>query len=559
VGSENRGTKTLHIRILNPLSTKHHTCTPSHNEDSRYAQRQIDSESARCATNKTRSMNQPMASSSGNINNCRCRPSLNEPYSAFRRPTFFACWRRIYSRYLWGFCGTLYVYFASLSSQHSAFYASLRGGSVAQQAWKLHRNPATRSDFDRAIYTPPHHTTNRTAPLHPYKQFSFIHISKCAGGSWIEELRRVLSRPFVFPRETQGHELAVAYQEIKHPNSDYLLIALKSPRQHVFSMFHECKYKKWGDETNETNAGHAFDPNMSDDESFEMWLSYFVKEAEAGSGSFQYNQASFGDKFKCYHPSNFQSRYLSSKDWNAQAMDRDVGFEPDTGHALRTLHQKKMVWVGLSDFFHESKCLLYYRLLLGVVQERNNSKSKVKTTWDEGINEGTTQKVTFSVTRSISKGAGDPRLDSMQKTLQSYINQTCVCPALGEESMIADTNSSASHQNGNTPPIASTTIDYGDVRVHPRMEGTVRQRTMDPPKRILDMVAALTRSDTFVYKDALSNFIREIVWLEQMLQNRVLCDSTLHAAEPKLAYLGLNVTEMYHWYAQLTQQQASLD
>lgn len=407
-----------------------------------------------------------------------------------------------------------------------------------QQAWQQH---LTSNEFD-AIF--PHHTTNRTTPLNPYKQFSFIHISKCAGGSWIEELRSVLGRPYVFPRETQGHELPVEYQEMKHPNSDYLLIALKSPRQHVFSMFHECKYKKWGDETNETEPGNAFDPNMSNDKSIEMWLSYFVKEAE-GSVPFKYNQESFVDKFKCYHPSNFLSRYLTSKDWHAQAMDRTVGFEPDTAHALRTLHQKKMVWVGLSDFFHESKCLLYYRLLLGVVQEKKTSKSKVKTTWDEGINEGDSQRVTFKITKPLNKGAGDPSLDLMEKKLQSYVDRTCVCPAIGEE-RVTDTNSSVSHQNGNTPIVVSPSDDYGDASVHPRMEGAPQKTMMlDPPKRTLDMVAALTRSDTIIYKDALSNFIGEIVWLEQSLHHRVLCDSILQAAEPKLAYLGVNVTEMY--------------
>jgi hypothetical protein len=506
------------------------------------------------AKSKTRSMNQP------NIFYCPSRPPFNKPYSAFKRRALFA-WRGLYTRYLCAFCGTLYVYFASLSSQHSAFYAAFRRSSTVQESWKLHHT-STRSDLD-AIYPLSIPTTNRTTPLDPYKQFSFIHISKCAGGSWIEELRSVLGRPFVFPRETQGHELAVEYQEMKHPNSDYLLIALKSPRQHVFSMFHECKYKKWGDETNETNAGNAFDPNMSDDESLEMWLSYFTKAPAEGSGPFKVNQKALEDKFKCYHPSNFQSRYLTSKDWNAQAMDRDVGFEPDTSHALRTLHQKKMVWVGLSDFFHESKCLLYYRLLLGVVHARKNSSSNVKTTWDEGINEGNTKKLTFSVTKSIDKGAGDPRLDSMQKKLQSYIDSTCACPALGEESMNADdTNSSESHENGNNTPVIFTTVDYGDARVHPRMEGgAVRQKTMlDPPKRILDMVAALTRSDTFIYKDALSNFMGEIVWLEQALHHRVLCESTLQAAEPRLDYLGVNVSEMYHWYrARAQQHQASLD
>ena len=68
--------------------------------------------------------------------------------------------------------------------------------------------------------------------------------------------------------------------------------------------------------------------------------------------------------FGCYHPSNFQSRHFTSSKRNAHFVDARVGLEPDVRAAFHTL-QHNLDWVAVQEFYQESKCLLYYRLLTG--------------------------------------------------------------------------------------------------------------------------------------------------------------------------------------------------
>jgi len=75
----------------------------------------------------------------------------------------------------------------------------------------------------------------RTTPLDPAEKFSFVHISKCAGSTWIRLFMDVLKLN-IFPRAEAGPEHSVAYQQnYACKDANYTLISLRSPRHHVYS------------------------------------------------------------------------------------------------------------------------------------------------------------------------------------------------------------------------------------------------------------------------------------------------------------------------------------
>jgi len=45
---------------------------------------------------------------------------------------------------------------------------------------------------------------------------------------------------------------------------------------------------------------------------------------------------------------------------------------------------------------------------------------------------------------------------------------------------------------------------------------------------------------------ALAQFFREIRWLEDQVQRRIVCQEKLEKWEPELAYLGISVTQIYN-------------
>ena len=77
-----------------------------------------------------------------------------------------------------------------------------------------------------------------------------------------------------------------------------------------------------------------------------------------------------------------------------------------------------------------------------------------------------------------------------------------------------------------------------------------RSNLRDLPPATLSNVADLTSADSFIYVNALKQFMDEMAWLESdnALGRRVVCDEVLKKWEPELAYLEasrFNVTQIY--------------
>lgn len=179
-------------------------------------------------------------------------------------------------------------------------------------------------------------------------KFSFVHVSKCGGASWIRLLK---DHSFnLYPQKEMGPEHSVWYQNnVACKDANHHLISLRSPRHHVWSLFSECKYDTWGKAaTSNTQFPRSGNSPESDEVDFDMWLNHF---SVAGNST---------DFYGCYHPANYQSRALTSQSWNPHGLDADGHFEPNETLARNTL--LSFDFIALVEFFHESRCLFYYRL-----------------------------------------------------------------------------------------------------------------------------------------------------------------------------------------------------
>lgn len=127
---------------------------------------------------------------------------------------------------------------------------------------------------------------DRTSSLKNRTQFSFVHISKCSGASFIQwarskhNLRSDGTRTFpdFFPKYPQGVEVGNFYDRQRR-ESWVRLTFLRSPRSHILSLFKECRFDKWGKEVIEEQerSGRMAVPHTGTHmEDFVKWIDYFV-------------------------------------------------------------------------------------------------------------------------------------------------------------------------------------------------------------------------------------------------------------------------------------------
>jgi hypothetical protein len=86
---------------------------------------------------------------------------------------------------------------------------------------------------------------NRSWPFKDTELFSYVHISKTGGSTFITwaNASHLFSR--FYPRIDYGQEHGHYYDRMQRPHAQRLVF-LRSPRSHVLSMFKECRYDDWG-------------------------------------------------------------------------------------------------------------------------------------------------------------------------------------------------------------------------------------------------------------------------------------------------------------------------
>lgn len=202
----------------------------------------------------------------------------------------------------------------------------------------------------------------------------FIHVPKTGGSSLAEELKHL-------GYSVYSGEKCYWDDPGNARNGSNALTFLRAPRAHVLSQYMECAYSHFGRKHTEAFArlapGFAPFPNGSD--GFAAWLDHFADAAWTWDG---------GGDWDCYNPSNMMARALTCGDgapaaavgarrrlggdeWTRDSLGasrsnvhhvrrRGVGPSPDLALAVATLGRFDMV--GLTELYHESLCLLRFRL-----------------------------------------------------------------------------------------------------------------------------------------------------------------------------------------------------
>ena len=325
-------------------------------------------------------------------------------------------------------------------------------------------------------------------PLNVTKSYSFLHISKCGGVSWFQELRKLLPKDKLYLSSPDGHpeEHGLYYQnnlmKRRYNETDYYkLVTFRSPRLHVYSQFRHCSFSDWGRGTIIRNGKGGF-PRDSKDvmTNFDHWLDHFINITTNSTSNATTNLDSFG----CYHPVNLQSRFLTTNAAKPFIPSMNMNYfrdhwmpYPNYIEVEHNLHD--FDWVGLTDFFHESKCVLYHRLVKG-----------------SGIKNET-------ITTMITE----------------YLDSTCICSV--------SSNSTALQQ---------------DVKFE-HTTTNKRDSMLDVSDEIVNKIDILTHVDQDLYRAALEKFMNDIVSLEFQLGRRVICENVLETASLELAYLGINIKD----------------
>lgn len=210
------------------------------------------------------------------------------------------------------------------------------------------------------VSTVPNH---RTSALDPTGEFSFIHISKAAGASWIESF---LELPLDVCPKAKNLEYSVWFQTSHNRDppqkekrggckgANYNTMSLQSPRHHVWSMFSMCKHSGWGQKITKNTTFPRSGKSPEDDiRDIEVWLDHFLPMDNNHVGC-----------YNCFHAANHQSRHLDAKVRMPHCMadmpDDEYRFEPNLNNSLATCWNQD--FVAIVELLHESSCLMYFRL-----------------------------------------------------------------------------------------------------------------------------------------------------------------------------------------------------
>ena len=171
------------------------------------------------------------------------------------------------------------------------------------------------------------------------RPMSFTHIPKASGTSFVKEMRSEIKR--------QNQD---CYNHLKRKEM-MNAVFLRSPNPHVVSCFMECMHDPWGKRaTSKTD----FPRTGNDTADFAVWLEHFSSLNDTMVGkTVDYN---------CIDPRNVMARHLSCQKAPNPKANHALLPPPDLDEAIRNVKVGGgATFVGLTDFYHESMCILEFR------------------------------------------------------------------------------------------------------------------------------------------------------------------------------------------------------
>mmetsp|Transcript_858 Transcript_858/g.1971 ORF Transcript_858/g.1971 Transcript_858/m.1971 type:complete len:440 (-) Transcript_858:34-1353(-) len=193
---------------------------------------------------------------------------------------------------------------------------------------------------------------------------NLMHIPKTGGTSLYNEARkptRTFSKYFSFQKSSPGTD-EVCFLNLKDEEFPIATI-FRSPHSQTLSQFLECKYDLWGQHVIRFTSfprGKTEDFVKGVTPDFDAWLDHFI----AAPSTRNY--------FRCYHPKNFQTRYLYGKEKHNHhgSICHGPTYEPFPRSKGRTQKIINELWyIGLTEDMELSICLFEFQIT-GAVSDR---------------------------------------------------------------------------------------------------------------------------------------------------------------------------------------------
>ena len=162
---------------------------------------------------------------------------------------------------------------------------------------------------------------DRNRVFNEQELFSFIHISKAGGSTFIRWANASRIFPHFYPDLEAGPEHGYFYDRAHRPMAQRLVF-LRSPRAHVLSMFKECRYNEWGVDLWKKNQSQVPHEGTHQHD-FEQWLDWYLHPL---------NKPWLG----CYQPWTYQARAMTSWTSKPHGISAMETYEPSVDSAPRT-------------------------------------------------------------------------------------------------------------------------------------------------------------------------------------------------------------------------------
>ena len=166
----------------------------------------------------------------------------------------------------------------------------------------------------------------------------FTHIPKNSGISIIKELNLTVQ---------DGPQMCY---KANHDPQRFNMVFLRAPFSQIHSAFLFCSHagNKW---VKRKTRQARFPRTGNDKADFDTWLAHFASLTYADAGG----QVGYG----CIDPRDIQTRYMECQ--SAKEYRSDFAFHRAPNYTLALENVNKVDFLGITDFYHESLCLLWLR------------------------------------------------------------------------------------------------------------------------------------------------------------------------------------------------------
>ena len=188
--------------------------------------------------------------------------------------------------------------------------------------------------------------------------FFVLHIPKCAGTSFVNDLKHMFPSYKIYAKETCFNFMLrlISNEKEYHNITDkivYNFTMLRSPVAHVYSQFLECKYDEWG---KTQTAKTDFPRDSSDLVGLEKWIDRY------------HANWTIKDKdFNCYNPFNMQARAMTCiEGTNHRIRKTNHPLIIDPRHPqidMAIANAEKFTFIGIVEYYKLSLCALMFQMV----------------------------------------------------------------------------------------------------------------------------------------------------------------------------------------------------